>query len=138
MSQDESSISWVRELVDFALHRDVQGEVEQQREVLKVHPDWAEGHYNLGVLYYSQGLLEESMKEYLMAIEYDRSFGPAYRRLGELYIGIGDYESGARYAVLASERGDSSLFESFRRYPSLAALVDSMKVDSVTDDSRAS
>lgn len=125
IDQETGSGNWVRELVDFALKRDIDEEVERQRETLKLHPDWVEGHYNLGVLYYSQGLLEESMTEFLTAIEYDSSYGAAYRRLGELYIGLCDYESGAKYAALAAERGDSTLLDSFKRYPSLARLVDS-------------
>ncbi|HYL99654.1 MAG TPA: hypothetical protein VEZ90_11925 [Blastocatellia bacterium] len=127
MLELKDSKPWVRELVDFALNQDIDEEIECQKEILKEHPDWAEGHYNLGVLFYSQGLIEESMKEFLTSMECDPSYGPAYRRLGELYVGIGDYESGARYAALAAERGDSTLLDSFKRYPSLSALLEGIQ-----------
>ncbi|HKV38113.1 MAG TPA: tetratricopeptide repeat protein [Blastocatellia bacterium] len=116
--------SWVRDLVEFALDRDISEEIEAQLGILREYPELASAHFNLGVLYYSQRRLEDSIREYLMAIECDPTMGKAYRKLGEIYVGLDDCKQAGRYAVMAAERGDSALLDAFRRYPLMRQFVE--------------
>src|SRR5262249_14943594 len=107
----------VRELVDFALDRDIAQQIEAQREVLKTDPMCAAARLNLGILFYSQGRIEDAIREMLMSIECDSSQGRAFRKLGEIYVGLGDYAQAAIYARMAADRGDATLLNAFDRYP---------------------
>jgi tetratricopeptide (TPR) repeat protein len=115
-NKGEQHRGWVRELVEFALDQDVSLEIDQQRAILKSHPNLALAHFNLGVLYYSQRRVGESINEFLTAIECDTGFGRAYRKLGEVYVNLGDYERAEWFARMASEFGDSTLLDAFRRH----------------------
>ena len=114
---EERQKGLVRGLVDFALNQDVVEEIKAQYRVLEDHPMSATAHMNLGILFYSQGRIEDSLREFLMSVECDPSQGRAYRKLGEVYVGLGDYTQAAMYARMAAERGDSALLEAFGRYP---------------------
>jgi tetratricopeptide (TPR) repeat protein len=107
----------VRGLVDFALNQDVAEEIKAQYRVLEGDPMCAAAHLNLGILFYSQGRIEDSLREFLMSIECDSSQGTAYRKLGEVYVGLADYAQAALYARMAADRGDTGLLEAFTRYP---------------------
>jgi tetratricopeptide (TPR) repeat protein len=113
----EARKSWTRELVDFALNRDVNAEIEEQRRILKADPRSARAHLDLGLLYYSQRRVGDAIAEYEAAIECDPLFVAAYRRLGELYVSVGEYERAVQYAREAAALGDRTLLEMFERYP---------------------
>jgi tetratricopeptide (TPR) repeat protein len=108
---------FARGLVDFALNHDVATEIERQQQILAKDPDSAAARLNLGILFYSQGRVEDAIREMLMSIECDPSQGRPYRKLGEIYIGLRDYPQAAIYARMAADRGDSKLLEAFERYP---------------------
>ncbi len=114
---------WLRELVEFALDRDVEEEIERQRAHVTGDARSAEGHYKLAVLHYSQRRMPEAIAEYEAAIACDPSFAPAYRKLGELYIASGDYERAGKYALLAAGLGDRQLLDMFERYPNMRAFI---------------
>jgi tetratricopeptide (TPR) repeat protein len=108
---------WTRGLVDFALNRDVDAEIEQQRRILRAHPHSAKAHYDLGVLCYSQRRVADAVAEYEAAIDCDPLFAASYVRLGEICISIGNYERAGQYARKAATLGDRTLLEMFERYP---------------------
>jgi tetratricopeptide (TPR) repeat protein len=114
---------WLRGLVGFALDGDVSEEIARQEGVLVSDPVSAKAHFNLGVLHYSQGRVYEAIGEFLMVIELDPAYARAYRKLGEIYVGLGDYRQAGRYALKAADFGDASLLEAFRRYPALEVFV---------------
>jgi len=114
---DDRHRGLVRGLVDFALNQDIAEEIKAQYRVLEADPMCADAHLNLGILFYSQGRIEDSLSEFLMSIECDPSLARPYRKLGEVYVGLGDYTQAAMYARMAAERGDSKLLEAFERYP---------------------
>jgi|HubBroStandDraft_6_1064221.scaffolds.fasta_scaffold890569_1 tetratricopeptide (TPR) repeat protein len=114
---------WLKGLVGFALDGDVSEEIARQEGALASDPGSAKPHFNLGVLHYSQGRVYEAIGEFLMAIELDPSYGRAYRKLGEIYVGLGDYRQAGRYALKAADFGDASLLEAFRRYSAMQAFV---------------
>src|SRR5262249_30738864 len=106
----------VRGLVDFALNQDIAAEIQAQQRVLETDPMSAKARLNLGILFYSQGRIEDAIRELLMSIECDPAQGRAFRKLGEVYVGLGDYGQAAIYARMAADRGDSKLLEAFERY----------------------
>jgi predicted Zn-dependent protease len=118
----------VRDLVDFALNRDVAAEIEAQHRILRADPLSAEARLNLGVLFYSQGMIEDAIRELLMSIECDKSQPTAFRRLGEIYIGLGDLAQAGMYARMAADRGDATLLDAFKRYPAVESYVDDQVV----------
>jgi tetratricopeptide (TPR) repeat protein len=115
---------WLRGLSEFALDGDVNSEIAKQKRIIESNPGSARAHMDLGILFYSQGRVYEAIGEFLMSIECDSTFGLAYRRLGEVYVGLGDYREAGRYAIVASEHGDSTLLEAFNRYPALRHFVE--------------
>lgn len=116
--------------MDFALNRDIEAEIELQHQQLERDPNWSRGHYNLGVLYYSQGRLIDAIREYLTAIECDPSDGQPLAKLGELYVGLGDYQQAVTYAMKAAERGETGLLASFRKYPEMAGFIEKVQAGS--------
>jgi tetratricopeptide (TPR) repeat protein len=119
---------WLRELSEFALDGDVNSEIAEQQRIIQSNPSWAKAHLDLGILLYSQGRVYEAIGEFLMAIECDSTLGLAHRRLGEVYVGLGDYREAGKYAIVASEYGDSTLLEAFNRYPGLRHFVERPEV----------
>ena len=113
----------MRNLVDFALDRDVDEEVEEQRRILRLNPRSARAHVDLGVLYYSQKRVDDAMAEYEAAILCDPGFSAAYIKLGEVCIAIGDYERAGQYARTAAALGDRTLLDMFERYPDGSSLT---------------
>ncbi|HJZ69847.1 MAG TPA: tetratricopeptide repeat protein [Blastocatellia bacterium] len=114
--------SWLRDLVEFALDHDVNREIEGQRRLIEENPGSAVAHFNLAVLYYSQRRVGEAIAEYEVSIKCDPTLGRAYRKLGEVYINIGDYERARQYAQEAAALGDKTLQEMFERYPEIGTL----------------
>jgi tetratricopeptide (TPR) repeat protein len=114
----------VRGLVDFALNQDIAEEIDAQYRVLQSDPSSAAARLNLGMLFYSQGRVEDAIRELFIAIECDPSQGRAYRKLGEIYVGLGDYRQANVYARMAADRGDPKLLDAFRRYPQVHSHLD--------------
>jgi tetratricopeptide (TPR) repeat protein len=116
----------MRELVEFALDRDVNAEISAQLAILKSEPSTgivaAKAHLDLGILYYSQGRIKESISEFLFAIESDMGFARAYRKLGEVYVNLGDYESAEWFGRMAAELGDSKLLDALNRHQVLTPV----------------
>ncbi|MFP5265225.1 MAG: tetratricopeptide repeat protein [Blastocatellia bacterium] len=123
MSEANRRKGWWRNLVEYALDRDVSIAIEEQQYILRAEPLSAKAHYDLGVLHYSQGRVAEAIAEYRAAIECDPAFACAYRRLGEVFINAGEYERAGQCAVKAAELGDNALVEMFERYPAFREFV---------------
>ncbi len=116
---------WLRELVDFALDRDVDLEINRQREILEQMPDSAKSHFDLAVLLYSHGNVVEAISEFEAAIACDPLRACSYRKLGEIHVNLGDYERALQCATRAAALGDRALLEMFERYPNAANFVES-------------
>ncbi|HXG93251.1 MAG TPA: tetratricopeptide repeat protein [Blastocatellia bacterium] len=124
MGKTDKQKSWLREVVEFALDEDVNQEIARQQAILKENPCNAKAHFDLAVLYYSQRRVQESIREFESAIESDPQFAPAYRKLGEVYVALDDYERAGRCAVKAAELGDRMLLEMFERYPAFKKFIE--------------
>ena len=105
-----------RWLSSFALDYDVNQAVERQTEVNDAFPDFAEGAYNLGILYYSQGQVDEAIAAYKHAIKLDPSYAKAHKNLGEIYVIQEQYSLAWDHAKIAETHGNTKLIEMLRRY----------------------
>jgi tetratricopeptide (TPR) repeat protein len=124
MSNPGQQKGWLRKLVEFALDEEVNLEMEQQRRRLAAHPGSAQAHFNLAVLYYSQRRAGEAIAEFEAAIACEPTFASAHRKLGEVYVHLGDYQRAGRCALAAAELGDRTLLEMFARYPRMKSFVE--------------
>jgi len=124
MSEANSRKGLLREMIEFALDRDVGREIEQQEAILRVEPDSAKAHFDLGVLHYSQRRVAQAIAEYETAVRCDPSYAHAYRNLGEIYVNLGEYERAGEYALRAAELGDRALLEMFERYPAFKKYIE--------------
>ena len=123
MSRSEKSKHWLRELVEFALDEDVNAEITRQRRILESNPASAKAHYDLAELLYSQRRTAAAITEFHEAIACEPTFAQAHRKLGEVYVCLGDYAEGAKCALKAARYGDRTLLEMFERYPAFADLL---------------
>ncbi|HZF40949.1 MAG TPA: tetratricopeptide repeat protein, partial [Blastocatellia bacterium] len=80
------------------------------RRVLELNPRHAPAHYQLGLVFESQGKRAEAMAEYLIAIELSPSFIDARHALGKAAMEIKDWETAAAQfrGVIAWEPKDAA------------------------------
>ena len=123
MGEKNRRKGWLRELVDFALDRDIDTEIERQHSILEAAPGSARAHLDLAILHVSRRDPAQAIAHCEAALTIDPSFAPAYGKLGEIHISLGDYEQAGRYALKAAECGDRTLLEMFERYPGVASFA---------------
>lgn len=58
---------------------------ELLRRAVKLRPDWADAHYQLGLLYEDQSRPDDAIDEYQSAVRLQPSLATAHYRLGQLY-----------------------------------------------------
>lgn len=62
------------------------------RKAAKLKPDWADAHYQLGLLYEDQALSDEAIREYQSAVRLQPSLATAHYRLAQLYRKKGEQQ----------------------------------------------
>jgi tetratricopeptide (TPR) repeat protein len=62
------------------------------RKAIKLKPDWADAHYQLGLLYEDQAVLNDAIREYQAAVRLQPSLATAHYRLAQLYKKKGQQE----------------------------------------------
>jgi tetratricopeptide (TPR) repeat protein len=105
-----------RWLASFALDHDVNRAIDEQQGVNARFPDFAEGAYNLGILYYSQKRVDEAIAAYQHALKLDPTCARAHKNLGEIYVVQENYGLAWRHARLAARYGNTKLIDMMRRY----------------------
>ena len=113
---DARKKGFFRRLAEFAVDYDVKRAVESQVTVNVQYPEFAEGAYNLGILYYSQGKVEAAIDAYKHAIKLDGSYAKAHKNLGEIYIIQERYDLAWEHARAAEQSGNTKLVEMMSRY----------------------
>jgi Flp pilus assembly protein TadD len=63
--------------------------IAEFEEAIKINPDDAKAHYNLGLTYDNQGRLDEAIAEYQEAIRLDPDYARAHNNLGLAYYNQG-------------------------------------------------
>ncbi|MEE2993065.1 MAG: tetratricopeptide repeat protein [Gemmatimonadota bacterium] len=105
-----------RRLTSFALDHDVNEAIEAQHRVNEQCPDFAEGAYNLGILYYSQKRVDEAIAAYQHAIKLDPTYAKAHKNLGEIYVVQEKYDQAWHHAYIAAKHGNTKLIDMLKRY----------------------
>jgi len=108
--------SFIRGLSEFALNYDVDAEIETQKRFLEENPNNAKGYFNLGVLYYFQGKVEDAINSYTKALEIDPNLSEAHKNLGEIYAVREQHDLAWKHAQSAERLGNRKLIEMLRRY----------------------
>lgn len=111
-------------VLDQALARDTQELIEEQRAQLAAHPDHPRPCFNLGVLYYMQGRVEDAIAMHKEALARDPSFALAHQYLGQIYVVLGDYQKAWTHARQAAELGNTMLLDMLSRYPGVTQPED--------------
>jgi len=105
-----------RRLTSFALDHDVNEAIEAQHRVNEQCPDFAEGAYNLGILYYRQKRVDEAIAAYQHAIKLDPTYAKAHKNLGEIYVVQEKYDQACHHAYIAVKHGNTKLIDMLKRY----------------------
>ncbi|MBI4823723.1 MAG: tetratricopeptide repeat protein [Nitrospirae bacterium] len=64
-------------------------EISLWKDVVRKSPKKAMAHYNLGIVYYEQGLIDKAIEQYQIAISLKPDYAEAYNNLGLVYYGKG-------------------------------------------------
>jgi len=83
---DPNQPAWHNDLGEVCrtLHRSEAAEC--YRRAIRLQPDFAIAHYNLGLALWEQGRVAEAIPAYQRAIELQPDFAPAYNNLGVAYL----------------------------------------------------
>jgi tetratricopeptide (TPR) repeat protein len=73
--------------------------IKHMLKALEIEPDYAEGHYNLAVMYMSAKKRDDAVKHLEKAAELQENYKPALKTLGELYLFNKDYEKAVNYLI---------------------------------------
>lgn len=107
---------WRKELIDFALGRETQNHIAEQREWIVREPQNPAPYRNLAQLYRMEGRPEEALGLLLEAVRLDPAFARAHADLAELYAVQGDLAAAWRHADLAEQHGEPRAANLLRRY----------------------
>ena len=66
--------------------------IEALKQAIRINPDDAEAHYNLGNIYYKSSMYEEAIDEFKQAIRIDPDLVEAPYDLGYVYADLGMYK----------------------------------------------
>ena len=66
-------------------------EIREYQAALRINPDYAEAHYNLGVVYTRQGRIDEAIRELQAALRINPDFADAHYNLGVIYRATGPH-----------------------------------------------
>jgi tetratricopeptide (TPR) repeat protein len=106
---------WRKEVIDFALDRETQTAIEEQRAWILREPANPKPYYHLAQLYRVALKPEEALGLLLEAVRLDPDLALAHASLAEIYILRDDYPSAWRHARLAEANGIPRVVEMLTR-----------------------
>ena len=106
---------WRKEVIDFALDRETQTAIEEQRAWILREPANPKPYYHLAQLYRVAFKPEEALGLLLQAVRLDPDFADAHASLAEMYVLCGDYPAAWRHARLAEANGVPRVVEMLTR-----------------------
>ena len=77
---------------DSSLREKQINEIESYKQAVKIDPDYAEAHFNLGDTYDETGKYEEAIESYKQAVRINPDYAEAHYYLGVAYIDLNDEE----------------------------------------------
>jgi cytochrome c-type biogenesis protein CcmH/NrfG len=107
---------WRKEIVDFALDRETQAAIDEQRAWIAREPANAKPYYHLAQLYRVAFRPEEALGLLLEAVRLDPGYGEAHASLAEMYVIREDYRAAWRHARSAGEHGVPRAVEMLTRH----------------------
>ena len=96
---------WRKEMIEFALDRETQAAIDEQRAWIVREPANAKPYYHLAQLYRVAFKQEEALGLLLEAVRLDAAFAEAHASLSEMYVLREDYRAAWRHARLAADNG---------------------------------
>ena len=78
-------------------NKDLKNAIKYMKQALKLEPMYAEGYYNLGVLYMTAKNRKEALKHIEKAAQLQKDYKPALQTLGDLYFFKKDYPEALKY-----------------------------------------
>ena len=82
---------------------DVERKIEELKQAIRINPDDADAHANLGLAYFSLGVYEEAIEEFKQAIRINPDYINAHYNLGFAYNLSNDKDSALeQYEILKS------------------------------------
>jgi len=60
-------------------------EEAEYQKTLQIYPNYVEAHTNLGIIFFRQGLLDQSLAEYQKAVEIKPEYAKGYYNIGSVY-----------------------------------------------------
>jgi tetratricopeptide (TPR) repeat protein len=77
--------------------KDLKNAIKHMKQALKLEPRYAEGYYNLGVLYMTAKNRKEAIEHIEKAAQLQNDYKPALQTLGDLYFFKKDYQEALKY-----------------------------------------
>jgi tetratricopeptide (TPR) repeat protein len=108
---------WRKEVIQPALHCDVEAAAAEQQSILADDPHNANACFALGTLLHFQGATEPASQYFQKSIELDSGNAAPHRRPGRIYALRGEYEQAWKHARAAEALGARDLVEMLERYP---------------------
>ena len=107
---------WRKQVIDFALDRETQTHIEEQRGWIAREPANPNPYYHLAQLYRVAFKPEEALGLLLEAVRLDPDFANAHASLAEMYILRDDYPAAWRHARVAAANGVPRAVEMLTRH----------------------
>lgn len=107
---------WRKQVIDFALDRETQAHIEEQRAWITREPANPRPYYHLAQLYRVAFKPDEALGLLLEAVRLQPNFAEAHASLAEMYVLRDDPPSAWRHARLAEANGISRVVEMLTRH----------------------
>jgi len=107
---------WRKEIIEFALDRETQAAIDEQRAWIVREPANAKPYYHLAQLYRVAFKQDEALGLLLEAIRLDANFGEAHASLAEMYVLREDDRAAWRHARMAEQNGVPRSVEMLTRH----------------------
>ena len=107
---------WRKEVIDFALDRETQGAIDEQRAWIQREPANSRPYYHLAQIYRVAFKTEEARGLLLEAVRLDPNYGEAHASLAEMYVMLDQFDTAKAYARLAEANGVPRALEMLRRH----------------------
>jgi tetratricopeptide (TPR) repeat protein len=107
---------WRKEIIEFALDRETQAAIDEQRAWIVREPANAKPYYHLAQLYRVAFKPDEALGLLLEAVRLDAKFAEAHASLSEMYVIREDYNAAWSHARAAEDNGVTRAVEMLTRH----------------------
>ncbi|MGA3040929.1 MAG: tetratricopeptide repeat protein [Bryobacteraceae bacterium] len=107
---------WRKEVIDFALDRETEAHIREQKEWVAREPHNARPWYNLAQLYRIAQKPDEALALLLEAVRLDEACADAHVALAEIYAVRADYTAAQKHALKAAQHGNPRGVDLLRRH----------------------